>query len=337
MAIKLALGPYEPRRPEAPSTIQARIYFLRAVEEKEPRVVSSLHGGAFIYFLCYIYLHFQSRIQAAKPLPKQTASEARQNLRNQITAEEIKKLIPSWKALTSIEEAHPVAASLQKWAENWQLNEAWCLDYAIRAMRMWLLSEYPDNPPSWWEADSGQFEEGGGLMNDAIWDNVSMVDVISLYEEAYGRGTSAYGFNFEYKEFSFHSEGWSPFYEEIGEWKDRVTRAFQSELDSFRSEHNSIPKGIKQAFARGTKEHVDSLRSAARKLGYEPAPKKLYFDHFRWLVYYQVRKPNQSFERIAKEHGAGIKTVSSGIKRTARLIGLKLRSPLPAGRKQRPA
>lgn len=337
MGIKLGLGPFEPIRPGTPSTIQARIYFLRAVEETEPRVVLSLHDGTFIYFLCFIYLHFQSRIRAAKSLKEQTASEARRNLRNHITADEIKELIPSWKALTNIEEARPVAASLQKWAESWHLNEEWCLDYAVRAMRMWLLSEYPDNPPSWWEADSGQFEEDGGLMIDAIWNNVSMTDVISLYKEAYEDDEPAYGFNFEYKEFSFHSAGWSPFYDEIGEWKERVTDAFRSELASFRREHNRIPKGIKQAFARSMDEHVGSLRSAARKLGLKPAPKKRDFDHFRWLVYYQVRKPNQSLERIAKEHAADIKTVSSGVKRTARLIGLKLRKPLPSGRKPRPS
>jgi hypothetical protein len=174
-------------------------------------------------------------------------------------------------------------------------------------------------------------------MSDAIWENVSMKEVTDFYKEAYGEDESKYGFHFEYQGFTFKSSGWSPFYQEIGEWKERVTNEFLSKLDLLRMKHGRIPKGIKQAFKLRTKEHVDKLKAATQKLGFKPAPKKWDLKHFRWLIYYQIQKPNWSYERIAKEYGTDIKAVSNGIKRTAQLIGLKVRPPLPAGRKSRAA
>lgn len=198
---------------------------------------------------------------------------------------------------------------------------------------MWLFSESQRSQRSWRNAHLSLSAEESSLMSDAIWENVSMTEVTEFYKEAYGEDESKYGFHFEYREFTFKSSGWSPFFQEIGEWKEKVTNEFLSELELFRMKHNRIPKGTKQAFKQRTKEHVDKLRLATQKLGFKPAPKKWDLTHFRWLIYYQVQKPNWSYERIAKANGTDDKTVSSGIKRTAELIGLTLRDPLPAGRK----
>lgn len=337
MAIKFGVGSYEPNQPGAPSAIEARINFLLVVEEVEPQVVVSLHDGLFPLFLCSIYLHFQSRIKTDKPLEAQTVGEAIRNLRKHIAADEVKELLPSWEALTKTEIVGLLGNPLKAWAQGWQLDEAWCLDYMTRTLRMWLFSDFQRHPPSWRSAHLALSSEESSLMSDAIWDNISMREVSQFYKEAYGEDESKHGFHFEYKEFSFKSSGWSPFNQGIGEWKEKVTDEFLSQLDLFRMKHGRIPKGIKQAFKRRTKEHIDKLKLAVQKLGFKPAPKKWELKHFRWLVYFQVQKPNWSYERIAKEYGTDIKTVSSGIKRTARLIGLKLRPPLPAGRKSRRA
>jgi hypothetical protein len=335
VAIKFGLGSYEHTKPGAPSTIQARINFLTLVEEIEPQVVVSLHDKIFILFLCSIYLYFQNRIETDKPLGTQTVVEAIRNLRQHVSAEEIKDLLPSWEALTKSKITAPLANTLRAWADNWQLNEDWCLDYATRTLRMWLFSNSQRSFPTWRDAHLGLSVEESSLMSDALWENVSMREVTEFYKEAYGEDESKYGFHFEYQEFTFKSSGWSPFFHEIGEWKEKVTNEFLSKLDLFRLKHKRIPKGIKQAFRHSTKEHVDKLRSATQKLGFKPAPKKWDLKHFRWLIYYQVQKPNWSYERIAREYRTDIKAVSSGIKRTARLIGLKVRPPLPPGRKPR--
>jgi hypothetical protein len=337
MAIKFGLGSYEQNQPGVPSSIQARINFLMLVEEVEPQVVASLHDGLFPLFLCSIYLHFQSRIKADKPLESQTVVEAISNVRQHVSAEEVKDLVPTWEALNKTKITALLVNRVKEWAQGWQVDENWCLDYATRTLRMWLFRDFQRNPPSWRNAHLSLSAEESSLMSDAIWDNLTMRDVIQFYKEAYGEDESKHGFHFEYKEFSFKSSGWSPFNQEIGEWKDKVTSEFLSQLDLFRMKYRRIPKGIKQAFKHCTKEHVDKLRSATRKLGFKPAPRKWELKHFRWLVYYQVQKPNWSYERIAKEYGTDINTVSSGVKRTAQLIGLKLRPPLPAGRKSRRA
>lgn len=335
MAIKFGLGSYEHTKPGAPSTIEARINFLLLVEEIEPQVVVSLHDALFPLFLCSIYLRFTDKIKADKPLGEQTVSEALSNLRKYVSAEEVKNLLPSWDALTKAEIVAPLANPLKAWAQNWQLDETWCLDYAMRTLRMWLFRDYQRSQLSWRNAELSLSSEESSLMSDAIWENVSMREVTEFYKEAYGEDESKHGFHFEYKDFAFKNSGWSPFYQEIGEWKDKVTEEFLSHLDVFRLRRGRIPKGIKQAFKQRTKEHVDTLKAATQKLGFKPAPKKRDLTHFRWLIYYQVQKPNWSYERIAKEHGTDINTVSSGIKRTAQLIGIKLRPPLPAGRKSR--
>lgn len=338
VAIKFGIGSYEHTQPGAPSTIEARITFLVLVEEVEPQVVVSLHDGLFPLFLCSIYLHFQSRIEADKPLEAQTVVEAIRNLRKHITAEEVKDLLPSWEGLTKVTVGAGLLVNhLKEWAQSWQLDETWCLDYATRTLRMWLFRDFQRHPPSWRNAELSLSADESSLMSNAIWDNISIREVNQFYKEAYGEDESKHGFHFEYQEFSFKSSGWSPFYQGIGEWKNKVTEEFLSRLDLFRMKYNRIPKGIKQAFKQHTKEHVDILRSATLRLGFKPAPKKWDFKHFRWLIYYQVQKPNWSYERIAKEHRTDIKAVSSGIKRTAKLIGLKVRPPLPAGRKPRAA
>ncbi len=335
MAIKFGFGSYEHKQPGAPSTIEARIHFLTLVEEVEPQVVTSLHDGLFPLFLCSIYLHFKDQIEADKPLEDQTVDEAIRNLRKHVSAEEIKDLLPNWEALTQVQIPALLVKPLRAWAQSWQLDEDWCLDYAIRTLRMWLFRDFQRSYRSWRNAHQSLSEKEGSLMTNAIWDNLTMKDVIHFYKEAYGEDESEHGFHFEYKEFSFKSSGWSPFNQSVGEWKEKVTEEFLSHLDVFRMRHGRIPKGIKQVFKLSTKEHVDKLRAATQRLGFKPAPKKWDLTHFRWLIYYQVQKPNRSYDRIAKEHGTDIKAVSSGIKRTAQLIGLKVRPPLPAGRKSR--
>lgn len=335
MAIKFGFGSYEHTQPGAPSTIEARIHFLTLVEEVVPQVVISLHDGVFLLFLCSVYLHFHSQIEEDKPLETQTVVEAIGNLRNHVSAEEVKELLPSWEALTKSEIAPPLVNPLRLWAESWQLNEDWCLDYATRTLRMWLFSESQRSQRSWRNAHLSLSEVESSLTSDALWENVSLREVNEFYKETYGEDESKYGFHFEYQEFTFKSAGWSPFFYEIGEWKEKVTNEFLSELDLFRMKYRRVPKGIKQAFKERTKVHVDKLRSTVKKLGFKPAPKKWELKHFRWLIYYQVQKPNWSYERIAKEHGTDIKTVRSGINRTAQLLGLHVRPPLPAGRKPR--
>lgn len=333
MAIKFGLGSYEHTQPGAPSTIQARIYFLTTVEEIEPQVVTSLYDGAFYLFLYSIHLHFAARIPADKPLEDVTISEALSNIRRHVPAEEVKDLLPSWKALTKRKAAATLVKPLKAWAQSWQLTDEWCLDYATRTLRMWLYRENQRSQRAWRNAHESLSVEDSSMMSNAIWENTTMRDVFQFHEEAYGNDPSGYGFHFDYQGFSFKDSGWHPFYEEIGEWNEKITGEFLSRLDVFRREHNRIPKGVKQAFNRAKKEHIDKLRAAVRKLGLKPAPKKWDFKHFRWLIYYQVQKPNWSLERIAEEYGTDFQTVSSGIKRTAKLIGLTLRSPLPAGRK----
>lgn len=337
MAIKFGFGSYEHAKPGAPSTIQARINFLMLVEEIEPQVVVSLHDGIFLRFLCSIYLHFQIRIETDKPLEAQTVVEAIRNLRQHVSAEEVKELLPSWEALTKSKIAAPLVDPLSAWAKNWQLDEDWCLDYATRTLRMWLFRDFQRSLQSWRNAHLSLSAEESSLMSDAIWENVSMREVTEFYKEAYGEDESKHGFHFGYQEFTFKSSGWSPFFQEIGEWKEKVTNEFLSQLDLFRMKHDRIPKGIKQEFKQRTKEHVDKLKLATQKLGFKPAPRKWELKHFRWLIYYQVQKPNWSYERIAKEYATDINTVSSGIKRTAQLIDLNLRPPLPSGRKARPS
>lgn len=96
-----------------------------------------------------------------------------------------------------------------------------------------------------------------------------------------------------------------------------------------------MPRGIKRAFICSTASHVAIVKAAALEHGFRVTPTKRDDAHFMWLVHYQVQMPNLSLEKIARKYNQELKTISDGIKRTAQLIGLTLRSPLPAGRTRR--
>ena len=337
MTIPLSIGPWEPDSPETPSSIRARTYFFKAVEEIEPRVVASLHDDVFINFLCAVYVNFESRITAKKPFDKLTVSEALQGIRSSVSTEEVKNFIPNPNALSQIERDFDAYSLLKLWSEKWHLQEEWCLDYALRTMRMWLYLETQRFYKSWWYAYSSQFTGESSMITDAIWEQTTFISHIKFLDYVGGGDLTNADFIFEFKGVSYRDPGWSPFFQDVGEWKKKVKDEFRAQLQSRRDQGKSAPKGIIEAFHKRAKEHVDFLRSAAEKCGLKVAPRKRDYDHFKWLVHYHVQAPNWSLRVIAEKYNADPKTVSDGIKRTARLIGLTLRNPLPAGRKPRQA
>jgi hypothetical protein len=332
MAIKLGFGSYEPNSSEPASRTRARIDFFKVIEELEPQVVISLHERTFLIFLYFIYKTYESRMP---PLGEQTESQALRHIRRTLLPEEVRTLIIDWQTLKENREAQHLCRRLEAWADSWRLREDWCLYFATRALHLWLFHSFTRTPPSWHYAYSGQLCDDDDLIANAIWDTTSLSALIHLYDGFKDADNSGYGFQFNYEGISFKSAGWNPFYTQIGEWKDAVKREFQMYIESLRGNDNPIPRGIKGAFTLRVDEHVNAVKLAAKAKGLKATPKKLDYTHFRWLVHYQVQEPNWSLQKIAAHYHADLKTVSGGIKSIAKIIGLTVRAPLPAGRKSR--
>lgn len=85
---------------------------------------------------------------------------------------------------------------------------------------------------------------------------------------------------------------------------------------------------------------LDSVEDAVRERGLEDVPHHPQGQrHLRWLVRYQV--DGEGFTEIAGEDlpadpkGSGRKTVASGVRQAAKLVGLTLRAPARGGRPPR--
>lgn len=302
MPIELGFGPYESNAPIKASTAHARIYFFRAVEWVEPQVIASLHEEVFINFLCAVYVNLESRIKPDIPFDKVTMREALQGIRNNISTEEINSLIPNPNALNEIKNNFNVYARLKAWAEKWGLQEEWCLDYALRAMRMWLYWETQRALKSWRRADSSEFVGGSSMTTDALYAEVDFIAHINFLEYVGGGDLTNTDFTFEYNGVSYRNPGWSPLHEDAGEWKKKVKGEFRALLRARRAEGKPAPKGIMEAFDKSAQEYVGSLKSAAKKYGLKVTPRKRDYDHFLWLVHYQVQQPHWSLNQIAEKY-----------------------------------
>ncbi len=89
----------------------------------------------------------------------------------------------------------------------------------------------------------------------------------------------------------------------------------------------------KKEFDSQLNAYTKQLRANAEALDFVQVAKKYNEDHFVWLVRYQVQQISR--HKVAEEYKVDEKTMVEALRRTAELVGLGLRQPLPAGKKSK--
>jgi len=196
-----------------------------------------------------------------------------------------------WDALQPVLESKELPAdlirALSAWSEKYSLCADWVLDAALQAMRCWLKHS---------DTETGIGKE---------WGNEVLEAVIPGPQEKYSV------FRFE-----------APTY-------------YQPLIHEFQRERKKIETRVKAEFKAAFTAHLDRMEAEVKKMKAHPGKYGLAKPEtkdnvrdFEWLVKFQVGK--LEYEEIVTEHhdqGEHVEqdSVERAIRRTARLIGLRLR------------
>lgn len=98
---------------------------------------------------------------------------------------------------------------------------------------------------------------------------------------------------------------------------------------------NSERKKLIAEFTKQLDEFLDERENQAERDGYVRTTNRVIDPtHFEWLARYQCDPDRLSYKRLGDIVYKGEKTIEDGVKKAAKLCGLKLRKPSQAGRKR---
>lgn len=110
--------------------------------------------------------------------------------------------------------------------------------------------------------------------------------------------------------------------------KQIVERKFYTYVRQKQSEGVVISRSIKASFQNTLNLHIRKIKQIAKQHGYIRPPYKEKLDDFTWLIDYLVSdvpsRQTKKQEEIAATYGKPLQTISDGINRAARLLGIKL-------------
>lgn len=93
--------------------------------------------------------------------------------------------------------------------------------------------------------------------------------------------------------------------------------------------HSDAEARLELKLRNALSEYFDLVRAKLREAGYQRAPEKMQFEHFRWLVEYQVVGLSQ--REIAQRNNTDRSGVSKAIAAIAELAGIRLREASKGG------
>ncbi len=111
------------------------------------------------------------------------------------------------------------------------------------------------------------------------------------------------------RELAFRHPGWNPGTQARGQAEQQMRALFEEQL----------------------REHFARMAAYASARGWKPAPRKRQFEHFHWLVRFQVLEENYARICGVPADAQGARTVQAGVESLADFIGLRLR-PARRGR-----
>jgi hypothetical protein len=156
-----SFGPYEADSIRRPSLYLTRRAFFLEIERHRPQVGEDLYDYSFNPFVALIHQLFKRGLLDQSRQDGDANESQRFNydllkhislapgklddsLRT-IAAQNVLDVMPvffrDWTALQQFDEALLLRQSLNSWKARWNLNDDWCLDYAVIAMHVWLIDD----------------------------------------------------------------------------------------------------------------------------------------------------------------------------------------------------
>ena len=317
---------YEKESVDSPSIQTARADFLGLIPELKPVVISSLFNSAYQPFK-ELLANSRSMIASicesvkskAIQLELDYSSRTPENIRKQA----IERLLPNWCSLEQIAGAHALRQALQDWAQSVNLTKAWCLDHAVAFLR--ALDTRATEVQRWarrprvfsaerivdcWVVAIKKRRQG------ALWAQLPSNEIVAEH--------GVFSFTFKYKQLEFTVDG--PF--------DYSTSAFKAEIKrQFEAIEGQKVRGVRTALANQLRVYLSDVAKVKKTLKLkEPPMLPAAQEHFKWLVEFLV-PPTKKLAELAAIYSKPEQTISDGINRASRLIGIELHRHRP-GRKQ---
>lgn len=291
MTKRFGLG-FETNSGASPSTQRARAFFLELLPQLKAEVVPALFETARQPFLEFLTDSRDKILSIDSDLESSTEP----------TDTAVRLFISSYAVLRRQKKAAALRSALQKWANDWNLTDDWCMDYAVAVLREQHLGTL-DAYDAWHESVTIQLE-------------LDSVCVQGAFNEEFSKRCLD-KFSFTYEEKSFTIEG--PMFMSIPEFKQEVERTFEAAGVQY-------IRGGRTALKHKLDEYLKKVNKVKEELSFMEATARPSESHFEWLVRYQI-PPVMRYREIGRHYGRDEKTVRDGVQDVAKLIGLKLRSP----------
>jgi hypothetical protein len=270
-----------------------------------------------------------------------------------ITDKALVDLISDWKTLQSNPDAKSLCALLLQWAEKWNLNEEWCLNFALDVLRrfktelidnlslkmefleenstfgLYEYEEFQDEGSAWKLAlFSLKYENAGKKHNYSTQVPKSPEFKFIWTQESKGKRVAI----FEIK------DNWSPTIFTKESFKKRVENQlwskffnyFTKKSDSLVGQISEVSRKLNE-FQKRVNKYTSKVESLYKNVAIPSVLKKGGDKHFRWLIKYQI-PPVKSYEKLSKENSVTRKAISDAIKGASKIIGLTLRHAQKSGR-----
>lgn len=263
------------------------------------------------------------------------------------------KLIPDWKTLHTKKYSERLISNLSNWAKKWNLNEDWCLDFALDCLRHCKINlidkfQFPDDFLTNNEFNSvldfNHYQQSGSAWYGA-WLKLNMISHGT--ENLILEKIPNYPF-FEYKwkendggkeQEIFQIRG---FYNPITmlkvEFRQEMEQQFWSKFFDFYSlrQHlfvGMMPELIKELknFQTSIENYISEVELIVESITDETVNKKEIIRHIGWMIEYQI-PPFKSYSKLSEQQLMTRKGIESGVKEVCKLIGLTLRKSSENGR-----
>jgi hypothetical protein len=239
-----------------------------------------------------------------------------------ITESALEEFIPDWKSLQSRTDSDWLCSELIKWAEKWNLQDEWCLDFALDCLREFkvkLIDEIrlPDDylnkndiSPLF---ELNRFWNRGMAWHYSLWDfgYKNMRDFM-FTNEIPDYPQFKYSWEIATEEETqeiFTVEGhFNPLAMFPEDFRRKVEEQFWSGFFGFFAVHKySFVGNNKQLldelakFQKGVDDYISKTEELIKPFAVETIRKKSGDRHFRWLIEYQI-SPVKSYNELAKEN-----------------------------------
>ena len=304
---------------------------------------------AYFEYLFINQTKFETLLKDSKKYWSDRASNPQPSL---IIDKALVDLIPDWRALQSNPDANSLCSLLIQWAEKWNLNEEWCLDFALEVLKRFkidlidklslkveLLEDFSITLD-----DYEQFQNEGIAWQQALLNlrfgnaRTKYIHPIQIPKSPEFKFIWTQQTNRQRVSIFEVKDNWSPTIFTKETFKKRLEKQFWSEfLNYFAKKPDSLVGQISEVsrklneFQKRLDKYISKVEPLYKNVTIPTIVKKGGDKHFRWLISYQI-PPVKGYEELSKENSVTRKAISDAIKDASKIINLALRQAKKSGR-----